>query len=204
MVYPITTGFHWGDLDFKWYIESCFSKPGPAETASGFHDVNRFITLGAHPGTDYVTIPAYVDAVVAGQPPVGTTPIQVAQQLHGHADKALLILDQIPKVTDKELRLTLGDVRAMAYLGKYYAHKIRGATELALHRKGRDQAHQDAAIRELTRAAEYWERYTATALAQYTNPILLNRVGLCDWRALTGEVRKDVEIAGGSAASSDR
>jgi len=52
--------------------------------------------------------------------------------------------------------------------------------------------------RELTQAAEYWDRYTATALAQYTNPILLNRVGLCDWHALTAEVRKDVEIARGA------
>jgi hypothetical protein len=200
LVYPITTGFHWGDLDFKWYIEGCFSKPGPAETETGFHDVNRFITLGTHPGTDYMTIPAYVDAVAGGKSPAGTTPIQVAHQLHRHADKALQILDRLPKVTDKELRLTMGDIRAMAYLGNYYAHKIHGATELALYRKDRGQAHQDLAIRELTQAAEYWDRYTTTALAQYTNPILLNRVGLCDWRALTVEVRKDVEIARGHRA----
>jgi hypothetical protein len=202
MVYPITTGFHWGDLDFKWYIEACFSKPGSAETASGFHDVNRFITLGTHPDTNYVSIPDYVDAVAEGKSGStagsGTTPIQVSQQLHGHADKALAILDGLPNVTDNELRLTLGDIRAMACLGKYYGHKIRGATELALYRKNQDEAHRAAAVRELTQAAEYWDRYTATALAQYTNPILLNRVGLCDWRALTAEVRKDVEIARGA------
>jgi len=204
MVYPVTTGFHWGDLDFKWYIEGCFSKPGPAETKSGFHDINRFITLGVHPGTDYMTIPAYVDGVAAGKQPAGTTPIDVSQRLHHHADKALQILDRLPKVTDKELRLTLGDIRAMAFLGKYYAHKIRGATELALYRKEQGRAHRDAAVREMTQAAEYWDRYTAAALAQYTNPILLNRVGLCDWRALTAEVRNDVEIAGGSVPSSNR
>jgi len=198
MVYPVTTGFHWGDLDFKWYIEACFSKPEPAQTASGFHDINRFITLGTHPGTDYVSIPDYVDAVANGKELSGTTPIQVSQRLHGHADKALEILDRLPKVTDKELRLTLGDIRAMAYMGKYYAHKIRGATELALYRKNQGQSHQEAAVHEMTKAAQYWERYTATALTQYTNPILLNRVGLCDWRALTAEVQKDVEIAGGS------
>ena len=199
MVYPIATGFHWGDLDFKWYIEGCFSKSEPAQTSSGFHDINRFITLGTHPGTDYVAIPDYVDAVVAGNQLSGTTPIQISQKLHDHADQALQILDRLPKITDKELRLTLGDIRAMAYLGKYYGHKIRGATELALYRKNQGRAHQDTAIREMIQAAQYWDRYTAAALAQYTNPILLNRVGLCDWRALTAEVRKDVEIAGGSA-----
>lgn len=197
MVYPVTTGFHWGALDFQWYIEGCFSKPKSANTTSGFHDVNRFITLGAHPGTDNVDIPDYVDAVVEGKPAPGTTPIQVSQRLHNHADKALRILDRFPKVADKELRLTLGDIRAMAYLGKYYGHKIRGATELALYRKNKEKAHQDAAVREMTQAAQYWDRYIAAAQTQYTNPILLNRAGLCDWRALRDDVQKDIIIAGG-------
>ena len=37
MTYPLVTGFHWADFDFQWYIESCRSRPGPANTASGFH-----------------------------------------------------------------------------------------------------------------------------------------------------------------------
>jgi hypothetical protein len=195
MIYPITQGFHWGPLDFRFYIEGCYEKASRLETPLGFHDVNQFIEQETHPGTDNVAIPDYVDAVSAGTPVTGTTPIQVSQQIHEHADKALRILDTFPEVTDKELRLTLGDIRAMACLGKYYAHKIRGATELALYRKNQDKAHQDAAIRELTQAAKYWDLYTATALTQYTNPLLLNRVGPCDWRGLTAEVRKDIETA---------
>jgi hypothetical protein len=195
MIYPITQGFHWGPLDFRFYIEGCYEIARRVQTPLGFHDVNQFIEQETHPGTDNVAIPDYVDAVSAGTPVTGTTPIQVSQQLHDHADRALQILDRLPEVTDKELRLTLGDIRAMACLGKYYGHKIRGATELALYRKSRNQAHQDAAIRELTQAAENWERYTATALTQYTNPVGLNRVGPCDWRGLTKEVWKDVEIA---------
>lgn len=197
MIYPITTGFHWGSLDFQWYIEGCVSRPGPAETKSGFHDVNRFITLDPHPGTDNVSIPDYVDAVVAGKTLRGTTPVQISESLHAHADKALEILDGFPKVRDKELRRTLGDIRAMALLGKYYGHKVRGATELAFYRKTGKKPHQDAAVEQLTQAAEYWDRYTATARRQYTNPILLNRVGLVDWQALTAEVRKDIAIARG-------
>ena len=37
MVYPLVTGFHWGSLDFQWYIEGCKSQPVPAQTESGFH-----------------------------------------------------------------------------------------------------------------------------------------------------------------------
>jgi len=200
MVYPLTTGFHWGSLDFQWYIEACKSRPGPAQTPSGFHDVNRFITLPPHGGTNNVSIPDYVTAVREAKPLSGTTPIEVSNRIHSHADKALAILDRLNHGGDKELRLTLGDIRAVAYMGKYYAHKIRGATELALFRETRKKEHQNAAIEELTRAAEFWRLYTSTALGQYKNPLWTNRVGYCDWRDLFNEVLNDIKVAGGSVS----
>ena len=45
MIYPLTTGFHWGALDFQWYIEGCQSRAEFAQTPTGFHDINRFISL---------------------------------------------------------------------------------------------------------------------------------------------------------------
>lgn len=198
MVYPLTTGFHWGALDFQWYIEACKSRPGPAHTKTGFHDVNRFITLAPHKGTDNISIPNYVKSVIAGKEPSGTTPVEVSEQIHRHADRALAILDGLSHEGDKELRLTLGDIRAMAYMGKYYAHKIRGATELALFRKTQKKEYQNAAVRELTKAAEYWRLYVLTALTQYKNPLWTNRVGYCDWQKLTQNVLNDIDIARGS------
>jgi hypothetical protein len=198
MIYPKTTGFHWGSLDFQWYVEACKSHPGYAKTETGFHDVNRFITLGPHKGTDNISIPDYVKSFIAGKVSSGTTPTDVSNQIHGHTDKALQILDGLAHGGSKELRLTLGDIRAMAYLGKYYAHKIRGATELALYRKNDKQRHQQAAIQELTKAAEYWRLYASTALSQYKNPLWTNRVGYCDWRELFKEVLNDIKISGGS------
>jgi hypothetical protein len=201
MVYPLTTGFHWGSLDFQWYIEACKSRPGPAQTQSGFHDVNRFITLPPHKGTDYISIPDYVKAVKETKPLSGTTPIEVSDRIHSHDDKALAIIDRLNHDGDKELRLTLGDIRAIAYMGKYYAHKIRGATELALYRGTRNKEHQDAAIKELISAAQFWQLYTSTALSQYKNPLWTNRVGYCDWQNLSKEVLNDIKIARGDSAS---
>ncbi|TKJ37704.1 MAG: carbohydrate-binding family 6 protein [Planctomycetes bacterium B3_Pla] len=198
MIYPMTTGFHWGSLDFQWYIEACKSHPGYARTETGFHDVNRFITLEPHKGTDNISIPDYVENLAAGRESSGTTPVEVSDQLHGHADKALKVLDRLDHADDKELRLILGDIRAVALLGKYYAHKIRGATELAIFRKTDKKEHQDAAIRELNRAAMYWRLYTSVALGQYKDPLWTNRVGRCNWRNLLNEVLKDVTIAGGT------
>jgi len=197
MVYPKTTGFHWGALDFQWYIEACKSRPGPAQTQTGFHDVNRFITLEPHKGTDNISIPDYVKAVIAGKELSGTTPIEVSNQIHDHADGALAILGKLSHGDDKELRLTLGDIRAMAYMGKYYAHKIRGATELALFGESRKPEYQKAAIRELAEAAQFWRLYVSTARSQYKNPLWTNRVGYCDWQKLTGEVMNDIKIAAG-------
>lgn len=195
MTYPLTTGFHWGQYDFQWYIEACFSRPQPALTTSGFHDVNRFITLGVHPGTDNIPIPRYVEAVLAGTPVTGTTPLQVAEQLDRHADAALAALKELPAGQNRELQETLGDIRAMALLGKYYAGKIRGATELALYRKSGATAHQQAAVEALTAAARQWEVYTAQAESLYKNPLWTNRVGTVDWTKLRAEVAHDIEIA---------
>jgi len=197
MIYPVTTGFHWGALDFQWYIESCKSRPGPAQTETGFHDVNRFITLGTHGGTDNISIPDYVKAVAEGKEVEGTTPLAVSAKLLGHAARALDLIDGMSHGGNKELRHTLDDIRAIALLGQYYGHKVRGATELAVWRASKEEAHQLEAIAALNRAATSWRRYASVALGQYENPLWTNRVGHCDWRKLYRHVLDDVRTAGG-------
>ena len=196
LIYPLTTGFHWGALDFQWYIEACKSRPGPAGTPSGFHDVNRFISLPPHPGTDFVSIPDYVDSVVEQKQTAGTTPFEVAARIHEHADRALAGIESLP-VHSKQLRHTREDIRAMAFLGKYYAFKIEGATELELSRRTSDPAHRAAAIQALARAAKYWRLYAATGLGMYRNRLWTNRVGYSDWRELFEHVVSDLTQVGG-------
>ncbi len=197
MIYPLTTGFHWGQFDFQWYIEACRSRPGPAQTESGFHDVNRFITLGVHPGTDNIAIPDYVAAVKAGRAPEGTSPFAVSTALHTRGDAALATLGFLDRTrgADPELDATLNDIRMMAYLGKYYAHKIRGATELALFRATAEAARQEAAVAQLREAQQWWLRYTGLSRRLYRNPFWTNRVGIVDWDELDAEVARDIAIA---------
>lgn len=201
MIYPLTTGFHWADFDFQWYIEGCRSRPGPARTESGFHDVNRFITLGTHPDTDNIAIPRYVEAVVSQEKLSGTSPREVARRLDEHANAALASIDDVaPGIGSREsgrseARETLDDIRAMALLGKYYAAKIRGATELALFRKTRDETHKKRSVHELTAAGRAWDSYTTQAKSMYKNPLWTNRVGYVDWDELTREVARDIAIA---------
>ena len=199
MIYPTVTGFHWGSLDFQWYIEACKSHPGYAKTPSGFHDVSRFITLAPHKGTDNISIPDYVDAILQKKHLDGVTPIELSMRIHEHADRALEIANTLDPGQDKELRLTLGDIQAVAHLGKYYAHKIRGSVSVAFYRETQDMDYRETAVDELTEAAKYWMRYTSIASSQYKNPIWFNRVGYVDWKKLTDQVLNDIKLAGGTS-----
>jgi len=199
MIYPLVTGFHWADFDFQWYIEGCRSRPGPAKTASGFHSVETFIDQPVHPGTDNIPIPAYVAGVLAKQRPPGTTPFQVADQLDARADSVLASIKRFDKqrltARQAEFDATLTDLLIMSSLGKYYAAKIRGATELALFRETREAAHQEKAVRHLELARQHWLQYTQRANRQYRNPLWTNRVGRVDWKELDDEVANDIELA---------
>jgi hypothetical protein len=206
MIYPITTGFHWGRFDFQWYIEGSKSRPDPAKTPTGFHDLNRFISLPPHPATENISIPDYVKAVQTGTSPDAITPLQVAEKLLRHADRALAALalvnsevrrdrhasgagsDKDVAATSGELHRTIEDIRAMAHLGKYYAHKIRAATELALYRATGDGLHHTVLAAELNQSSFHWRSFASIALTYYKNPIWLNRVGHVNWRELYSSV----------------
>tara|TARA_R110002096_G_scaffold9533_1_gene37561 strand:- start:70674 stop:72842 length:2169 start_codon:yes stop_codon:yes gene_type:complete len=195
MVYPVTTGFHWGALDFQWYIEGCKSRPKQAGNNTGFHDVNRFISLGVHPKSGNQSIPDYVTMISEGKTTTLKTPFDVTQKLQDVSDKALIDIKAVEDNGNKELQFTINDIKTVSYLGKYYAHKIAGSTHLALYRKSEDKKYQLAAIEELTKALTFWEKYTNQALKQNHNPLWTNRVGIVDWEQTTEWVKQDIEIA---------
>jgi hypothetical protein len=213
LIYPLTTGFHWGRFDFQWYPEGSKSRPEPAQTPTGFHDINRFISLPPHPASDNLSIPDYVKSVRSGQPRSGTTPSQVAVRLQAHADRALSLAGELERAlhgvsanetsptggsvtttgsSTDELQRTLSDIQAMAHLGNYYAHKIRAATALALFRAAGDSAQHATAGAELNESAFHWRSYASTLLTYSKNPVWMNRVGNVDWREVYDAVLYDL------------
>ena len=195
MIYPTTTAFHWGRVDFMWYIEGCRSRPHIAKNESGFHDVNTFIAFPVHDKSGNQTIPDYVQMQLEKRSTELHTPLDVAQQLHHHAEQAQMLLGKLSGGDDVELAATLKDIEIISLMGKYYAHKISGSTYLALYRATQNQEDQNRSIQELKHAQDYWKRYSSLARDQYINPIWLNRVGYVDWEK-TGEwVAQDIAIA---------
>jgi len=198
MIYPLVTGFHWGSLDFQWYIESGQSQPGPAQTPTGYHDVNRFITLEPHKGTGNISIPDYTKAYVAGTKLQGNTPIEVAETIIRNSDQALKWVNEQSNKMNRELRITVDDIRTIALLGKYYGYKILGATYLSLFRESFEKEWYKKCIEELNTSAGYWRFYAASALANYRNPLWTNRVGHVNWKENFDWALYDVAANGGS------
>jgi len=182
MIYPLVTGFHWGSLDFQWYIESGQSQPSVSKTPSGYHDATNFINLPPHKGTGNVSIPDYVKAFLSNTPANGITPLQVAEDILKNADNALTWADKQNYANAPELRITIDDIKTMAWLGKYYAHKIKAATYLAIFRETFQKEWHSKTIDELNASAGYWRHYAALGLSNNHNPLWTNRVGYVDWK----------------------
>jgi len=182
MIYPLVTGFHWGALDFQWYIESGQSQPSVSKTPSGYHDLTNFINLKPHDGTGYISIPDYVIAFLSNSDVKGITPLQVADNIIKYADIALNWADKQSLANSQELKVTIDDIKTMAWLGKYYAHKIKAATYLAIFRETLQKEWQSKTIEELNNSAGYWRHYATLGLSNYYNPLWTNRVGYVDWK----------------------
>lgn len=192
MIYPLTTGFHYGALDFQWYIEASKSRPEPAQTSSGFHDINRFISLPPYKATNFISIPDYVKMKSENTTLPGTTPLEVAAKINETADHALRLVKNIPTANNYELYKTIEDIKAISYLGKYYAHKINAATSLALFKTQPNSNLNQFVVSDLNTSAIYWRYFASTALGRYKNPLWTNRVGHVNWKDLYKYVLKDI------------
>jgi hypothetical protein len=191
-IIPQITRFFWGDIDLRWFPEACLSHPN----YKGWFTVRHFIEGQTMPESGILNILEYRERLAAKDKIKQITPLQVAEALAGYAQTTLRELPALRKQQgqSKELRLTLGDLEAMAHLGNYYAEKIHGATALALFDANGKAEEQAAAIRHLESALAHWKLYAAIYGAQY-KPQLLNRVGYVDIPALTTKVASDIDLA---------
>lgn len=192
MVYPLTTGFHWGALDFQWYIEACQSRDNLLQTPYRFHDINWFINLPPHPTSGNNSIPDFV----AGKKLDLKSPFLVAQELEQNAQEALSQLEKVSFGDNLESIKTAADIRSMAYMGLYYSHKIAAATYLQQFRASGELALQQKAIASLRTGIKYWEMYLQNASTWHKNPLWTNRVGHVDWKKSLLMAYYDLTIIG--------
>lgn len=193
-VMPLTTRFFWGDIDLKWFPEACWSHR--RSNGKGFYTVRHFMEGSSMPGSEVLCIRDWRARLIARQPMTETTPLEIADALDGVAVTTLTSLDPLREAAkqDAELQKTVNDCESLAWLGRYYASKIRGACALALFDVNGDKSEHAAALRHLEEALTHWKRYAALRDAHYV-PALYNRVGYVDITALTEKVAADLDIA---------
>jgi hypothetical protein len=193
-ILPLMTRFYWGDLDFRWYPEASWS-------LAGFASVQDLIDPKYDPmsaeedgqSPRLMSVKAFVD----GEAPNGRlTPLQVADLLGQHATAGLGRVERMSPGGSKELRHTLGDIRAMAWLGRYYASKIRGAVDLYRYQKTGDRRDHGNARAHLQTASSHWRQYAGLWSAQYVGQVL-TRMGLTpvDIQAIQAYVDRDIPPA---------
>jgi hypothetical protein len=191
-VMPLATRFFWGDIDLKWYPEASLSH----RRSKGYYTVRHFMEGTTMPGSEVLCIRDWRARLTARQPMSQTTPLEIAEALDGAASQTTGALDALREAAkeDSELRKTVVDCEALAWLGRYYASKIRGASALALFDVNGDAFEHEASLRHLDDALRHWKRYAAIRDAYYV-PALYNRVGHVNVTALTEQVAADLDIA---------
>jgi hypothetical protein len=174
-----------------WWVEGCRGNLLD-KSIQGFHTVNIFLDerWGGMEGSGIIGIPDFVSQKKTS----GTTPLQVATQLEELAEKALTTVSGIVDGGNVELRETLGDIRAQARLGQYYAAKIRGTVALGVYRKTGASQHQKDAVAHLKNALTAWRNYARELDASYTNKLFISGQKTFDWFDESGP-QLDIAIA---------
>ena len=189
-IVPQVNRFFFRVNDFQFSPEGCIYN-------QGFLPVDQFFQHPPLRGSGILSIQEYASSVIKEEAFDGITPMEVSENLDKLAEKVLNGVKTLREnpATNKELSATLTDMESMAYLGRYYADKIRGAADLAVYRADKNRReHHRRAVRHLTNAVEEWEAYARIATSQY-KPQLFSRSHYMDWWRILDEVKKEVELA---------
>jgi hypothetical protein len=196
-IIPAINRFHWWPWDYMWWVEKGIGKLWYKDkvtkerifTIKGYHDINHVIEAETQDVSGYATIIEFVNGNTDK-----ISPLEVARQLETHANAALNGLGNITDGGNIELKETLGDIRSQAYLGLYWANKIRGAVALQQYRINKEEANKENAIAFLEKALESFKKYAAQLDESYEK-VFFSTHGVFDWDEIMLEVEKDIEIA---------
>ncbi|RED96003.1 hypothetical protein C7460_11661 [Marinoscillum furvescens DSM 4134] len=120
-------------------------------------------------------------------------PLQIADSLMLWGDQVLTRVDQI-KGVGYDLPEVKNDMKAFAWLGKYYAYKIKAAVLMERMTTTHQPSTLEVQLQETMReATECWLNYARLSEAHY-RPQMYARVQKMDWQKLTKMVQLDEEL----------
>ncbi len=182
-IMPQINRFFYKKGDWMFTPEACQWKN------EGFLTVDDFILGEPMPGTREISIPTYVRRTGPAAPGSVVTPPDVADNVERFAAAGLAGAARLRGMSlSPELASVVTDIESMAWLGRYYADKIRAATRLAEFRHQRDPARQAEAVTALENAVESWRHYAALTSSQYRPQVVAR-----GWELDPVAILKDVE-----------
>ncbi|TWU40650.1 Ig-like domain-containing protein [Novipirellula artificiosorum] len=187
----------WAPTDGDFAAEACAQRDGFLGV-DDFHFARKPMVLTRvkdAPDPQCVSVTDWAKAVLSKKPVKGLTPLQVADNLDGFAATAQSALTALRQNANGNVELleTLNDIESMAFLGRYYADKTRGAAKLALFRESNRESkpfHAEA-VAHFQDAVEEWRQYARVLTPQYKTQ-LLARTHFLDWNATLKEVENEL------------
>jgi len=115
---------------------------------------------------------------------------QVADLIEKSSNEALALIAEMSASQNTELGVTLNNIRALSYLGLYYAEKIRGATYL--------KANNSSSAKEaMGRAYCKWMDYVNLMDSMFTGMDNQRVDNFANWHVYNANVLKEFTDLGG-------
>lgn len=171
-------------LDFHWYPEACWSDPG---RCSGFRTIDGFANeTTVAKGSKLCDIANSAAGTCEGKKSSYT----VADEMQADAEKALSLISAMQSNGNADLEITINNVKQMAYLGIYYAHKVRGAT---YKKAGETEKAREA----MGKAYGWWIKYSRAMEETYYTDSFRNLSINPDWKFGDAAALKEYSDLGG-------
>ncbi|MCG8513625.1 MAG: hypothetical protein MI740_05750, partial [Halanaerobiales bacterium] len=188
-IIPQVNRFHWRNWDADWSVESCMARP----MLGGFRDVFDFVNNPTMQGENLLNPEQYTKMKLSGKTTSAETPDEVVERLIEWAELALANCDMLEdEKLDASTNALVHDIKAMAYLGLYYAGKIKAATQLAFYQQTSNQEYKKQAVQKMKIALLAVNKYAEISNASY-HPQMLARPGLFDWGNMVEETKKELD-----------
>ncbi|MBE0654467.1 MAG: hypothetical protein IH594_11750 [Bacteroidales bacterium] len=172
-------------LDFHWYPEGCWSDP---ERGTGFRTIDGFANeTTVAKGSNLCDIATSAAGKCDGK----KSSYEVADEMQADSEKALSLINSIKGNGDADLDIAIKNVKQMASLGIYYAHKIRGATY-------KKSGQTEKAREEMGEAYCWWIKYTRLMEETYYGDSFRNHSIKPDWKYADAAALKEYTDLGGA------
>jgi len=171
-------------LDFHWYPEACWSDPG---RGTGFRTIDGFANeTTIAKGSNLCDIATSAAGKCDGKKSSYT----VADEMLADSEKALALINTMKSDGNVDLEIAISNVKQMAYLGGYYAYKVRGAT---YKKAGETEKAREA----MGQAYLWWMNYSQAMEQTYHTDSFRNLSITPNWKFADAAVLKEYTDLGG-------